>query len=125
VLKIFKREGGDHSETSEAESTPSRHSSSYLDIPSAQRTIRRIHDEAVAHRDTENEKIIRKLGDICLTLSAKLKLVEDREKGYLKALNSKKKKRNRGQPFTEELKVQEGVSILFFSPSKVQKAREL
>jgi hypothetical protein len=60
-----------------------------------------------------------------LTLSTKLKLAEDHEKGYLKALNSKKKKRKRGQPFTEDLGVEEGVSMLFLSPSKVQKAREL
>jgi hypothetical protein len=125
VLKIFKKEGGDHSEASGAESTPSRDSSSCLDTASAQRTIRRIVNEAVADRDTENEKIIRKLGDTCLTLSGKLKLAEDREKGYLEALDGEKKKRKRGQPFTEELRAEEGVSVLFFSPSKVQKAREL
>jgi hypothetical protein len=79
----------------------------------------------VAHRDTENEKIIRKLGGVCLTLSTKLKLVEDRGKGYLRALNSEKKKRKRSQPFTEELRAEEGVSVLFFSLSKVIKAREL
>jgi hypothetical protein len=121
VLKIFKRKGGDHP----GESTPSRHSSSCLDTPSAQRTIRRIVNEAVAERDTETEKVIRRLGGACLTLSAKLKLAEDCEKGYLEALNSEKKKRKRGQPFTEELRAEEGVSVLFFSPSKVQKAREL
>ncbi|KAK0253616.1 hypothetical protein LTR35_018355, partial [Friedmanniomyces endolithicus] len=54
-----------------------------------------------------------------------LKLAEDRERGYLEALNNEKKKRKRGQPFTEELRAEEGVSVLFFSPSKVQKAREL
>jgi len=125
VLKIFKGEGGDHPEASGAESTPSRHSSNYLDTLSAQRTIRRIVNEAVADKDTETRKVIRKLGGACLTLSAKLKLAEDRERGYLEAFNSKKKKRKRGQPFTEELRAEEGVSMLFFSPSKVQKAREL
>jgi hypothetical protein len=58
-------------------------------------------------------------------LSAKLKLAEDREKDYLEALDGEKKKRKRGQPFTEELRVEEGVTVLFFSPSKVQKTREL
>ena len=82
-------------------------------------------NEAVAERDTETKKVIRKLGGACLTLSAKLKLAEDREKGYLEALNSEKRKRKRGQPFTEELRAEEGVSVLFFSPSKIQKAREL
>jgi hypothetical protein len=58
-------------------------------------------------------------------LSTKLKLAEDREKGYLEALDSENKKRKRGQPFTEELRAEQGVSVLFFSPYKVQKAREL
>jgi hypothetical protein len=56
---------------------------------------------------------------------SELKLAEDRKKGYLEALNNEKKKRKRGQPFTKELRAQEDVSILFFSPSKVQKVREL
>jgi hypothetical protein len=77
------------------------------------------------YQHTENEKIIRKLGGVCLTLSTKLKLAEDREKGYLEALDSENKKRKRGQPFTEELRAEQGVSVLFFSPYKVQKAREL
>ena len=125
VLKIFGKEGGDHPGASGAESTPSRHSSSCLDSPSAQRTIRRIVNKAVMERNIGTEKVIRKLGGACITLSAKLKLAEDRERGYLEALNSEKKKRKRGQPFTKELRAEEGVSVLFFSPSKVQKAREL
>jgi hypothetical protein len=92
VLKIFKRKEGDHPR----ESTPLRHLSSCLDTSLAQRTIRRIINKAVAERDTETEKVIRRLGGAYLTLSAKLKLAEDREKGYLKALNSKKKERKRG-----------------------------
>lgn len=104
---------------------PSRHSSSCLHTPSAQRTIRRIVNDAVAERDAETEKIIRKLGSACITLSAKLRLAEEREKGYVGALDDEKKKRKRGRPFTEELRAEEGVGMLFFSPSKVQKAREL
>jgi hypothetical protein len=119
VLKIFKGEGGDHPEALGAATTPSRHSSSCLDTPSVQRTIRRIVNEAVAERNTETKKVIRKLGGVCLTLSAKLKLAEDREKGYIEALNSEKKKRKRGQPSTEELRAEEGIGVL------VQKAREL
>ena len=125
VLKIFGERRRDCTEASRVESAPSRHSSSCLDTPSAQRTIRRIVNEAVAERDAETEKIIRKLGGACITLSAKLRLAEDREKGYVEALNVEKKKRKRGQPFTEELRADEGVGALFFSHSKVQRAREL
>jgi hypothetical protein len=53
VLKIFKKETNDRSRTLGTQSPPSRHSSSRLDSPSAQRTIRRIVNEAVAQRDAE------------------------------------------------------------------------
>jgi hypothetical protein len=118
VLKIFKSEGGNHPEALRAEPIPSRHSCSCLDTLSAQRTIRGTINEVVAERDTETEKVIRKLHGACLTLSAKLKLAEDHEKGYLGALRSEQKKRKRGQPFTEELRAEEDVSVLFFSLSK-------
>jgi hypothetical protein len=125
VLKIFDEQRGDHPEASQVELVPSRHSSSCLDTPSAQRTIRRIVNEAVAERDAETAKIIRKLGGACITLSAKLRLAEDREKDYAEALNGEKKKRKRGQLFTEELRADEGIGALFFSPSKIRRAREL
>ena len=35
------------------------------------------------------------------------------------------RRKKRGRPFTVELRAEEGVGVLFFSPSKVQKAREL
>jgi hypothetical protein len=44
----------------------------------------------------------------------------------LKALlNNNKKKRKRGQPFTEDLRAEEGLGALFFSASKILGAREL
>jgi hypothetical protein len=89
------------------------------------RTTRRISNEAVAERDAKTEKVIEKLGNECITLSAKLGLAGDREKGYIEALDKEKKKRKRGRPFTEELRAEEGIGMLSFNHSKVQKAREL
>ncbi|KAK4970439.1 hypothetical protein LTR28_000274 [Elasticomyces elasticus] len=54
-----------------------------------------------------------------------LALSEHRKKGYIEALNNEKKKRKRGKPFTEELRAEEGSGAIFFSPSKVKKARDL
>lgn len=125
VLKIFKKETNDHSRDLGAQSTPSRHSSSCLDSPSAQRAIRRIVNEAVAQRDTETEKTIRKLGGACLTFASRLELAEEREKGFIEALNNNKKKIKRGKSFTEDLRAEEGLGALFFSPSKILRAREL
>lgn len=96
LLKIFREKGGDQSEALGA-STPSRHLSSCLDTPPAQRTIGNIVNKAVTERDARTEKAIRKLGGACITLSSKLKLAEDRERGYLEVLDNEKKK---GQTWT-------------------------
>ena len=47
------------------------------------------------------------------------------KKGYIKALNNKKKKRKCRQPFIKDLRVKEDLGILFFSPSKIIRTREL
>jgi hypothetical protein len=124
VLKIFRKETSDRSRTLGAQSPPSRHSSSCLDSPSAQQTIRRIVNEAVAQRDAETGKTIRKLGGACLTFALRLRLAGEREKGFIEALNNNKKKRKRGQPFTEDLRAEEGLSAIFFNPSKILRARD-
>ena len=125
VLKIFKKDGGEGSEGSETERCSRSHTTSCLGSPSAMRTIRRIVNEEVAQRDAHSQRVIESLGETCLSLAARCKLAEDRERGYLEALNSEKKKRKRGRPLMEELRAQEGSGALFFSPSKIQKAREL
>jgi hypothetical protein len=131
VLEILEKETSDHSRTSGAQPTLSRHSSSCLDSPSAQRTIRRIVYEAVDQRDAETEKTIRKLGGACLTFASRLSLAEEREKGFIEALNNNNnnnnnnKKRKCGQPFTEDLRAEEGLGAQFFSPSRILRAREL
>jgi hypothetical protein len=84
VLKIFGKE-----EEGLQASTPStNHSSSCLDSPSAVRTIRRIVDEGVPRRDAQSQRTIEKLGSTCLTLSAELSLVREREQGYLETINN-------------------------------------
>jgi hypothetical protein len=69
--------------------------------------------------------VIESLSETCLSLAARCKLAEDRKQGYLEALNNEKKKRKRGRPLMEEFRAQEGSGAMFFSPSKVLKAREL
>jgi hypothetical protein len=36
---------------------------------------------------------------------------------YLETINNQKRKKKRGRPFTEDLRAEEGLSVLFFSPS--------
>jgi hypothetical protein len=71
------------------------------------------------------DRTIRLLGDAYLGASARADLTEEREKGLLKSIDSEMKKRKRGSAFTEQLRAGEGLGVLFFSPSKVVRAREL
>jgi len=125
VLKIFKKEEPDDEGVLTAQTPPSTHSSSCLDSPSAIRTIRRIVNEEAAHRDAQSQKLVDKLGGACLSFATELILAKEREKGLIETINNQKNKRKRGRSFTEELRAQEGLGVLFFSPSKVARAKEL
>jgi hypothetical protein len=121
VFKIFRKD-----EEGLQASTPStNHSSSCLDSPSAVKTIRRIVNEKVAYRDVQSQRTIEKLGGTYLTLSTELSLAKEREQGYLETIDNQKRKKKRSRPSTEDLRAGEGLSVLFFSPSKVTRAREL
>ena len=58
-------------------------------------------------------------------MSAKLSLARERGQGYTKTINNQKREKKRSKPFTEDLRAEEGLGILFLSPSKVTRAREL
>jgi hypothetical protein len=125
VLKIFDKEAGEALYDSSA-STPSESlRSSYLDSPRATRRIRRIVGRSVGADGARKDRTIRLLGDAYLGASARAQLAEDRVKGLLKSIDSEKEKRKRGSAFTEQLRADEGLGVLFFSPSKVFRAREL
>jgi len=125
VLEIFEKEASDNSEGLQAPTPSTNDSSSYLDLPSAMRAIRRVVNEEVAHRDVQSQRTIEKLGNTCLTLSAELSLAREREQGYIETIDNQKREKKRGKPFTEDLRAEEGLGVLFFSPSKVTRARKL
>jgi hypothetical protein len=125
VLKIFDKEGGEGSDSSQASAPSESLRSSCLDSPRATRKIRRIVHQGVAADDARKDRTIRLLGDAYLGASARAKLAEEREQGLLKSIDAEKNKRKRGRAFTEQLRADEGLGVLFFSPSKVVKAREL
>jgi hypothetical protein len=125
VLKIFDKEAGEALDDSSASAPSASLRSSCLDSLRATRRVRRIVDRSVATDGTRKDRTIRLLGNAYLGASARAELAEEREQGPLKSIESEKKKRKRGSAFTEQLREDEGLSMLFFSPSKVAQAREL
>jgi hypothetical protein len=119
VLKIFDKEAGEALDDLSASVLSESLRSSYLDSPRATRRVRRIVDRSVAADGTRKDRTIRLLGDAYLGASARAELAEEREQGLLKSIESEKKKRKRSSAFTEQLRADEGLGVLFFSPSKV------
>jgi hypothetical protein len=125
VLKIFDEKGQDRHEASEVEPVSSRHPSSSLDTPSAQRTIRRIVNEAVAEKDAEIEKSSGNWAEHaspCLPSSSWWKIARKA------MLRLSIKRRRKGSVDSRSSKSSERVRVsacCFFSLSKVQRAREL
>ncbi|OQN95385.1 hypothetical protein B0A48_18633 [Cryoendolithus antarcticus] len=58
-------------------------------------------------------------------LATELTHAREREQGYLEVIQQQKRRKKHGRPFTEELRAQEGLGVLFFSPSKIERAKEL
>jgi hypothetical protein len=127
VLKIFKKGVAGDEDVVTDQATSDRHSSCCLDSPSAMRTIRRIVSEEVALGNAQSQRLVDKLGNACLTFATELILVRERERGFIETIDSqqKKKKKKRGRPFTENLRAEEDLGALFFSPSKINQAKAL
>ena len=125
VLKIFDKEEDQALEDSPASAPSESLRSSCLDSPSATRKVRKIVTKAVAAKGARKDRTIRLLADAYLGASARATLAEEREQGLLESVNAKKEKRKRGRPLTQQLRAEEGLGVLFFSPSKIARAREL
>jgi hypothetical protein len=72
-----------------------------------------------------HDKKVRKLNDTLMALSTENILLKLRCKGLEKAIMKKQKKGNRGKALMSELRAPENGGAIFYSPSKVQRAREL
>lgn len=89
------------------------------------RTIRRVLSEGVALGNAQSQRLVDKLGNACLTFATELILAREREQGFVETIHSQQKKRKRGRPFTEDIRAEEGLGALFFSPSKINRAKAL
>jgi hypothetical protein len=125
VLNIFDKEGGEALDGASASAASESLRSSCLDSPRATRRVRRIVDRSLAAGSVRKDRKIRLLGDAYLGASARAELAEEHEQGLLQSIGSEKKKRKHGSAFIEQLRADEGLGVLFFSPSKVARAREL
>lgn len=68
---------------------------------------------------------IKKLTNTIKNLAATNILLKSRIKGYQLALKNEQKKRQRQKPLFQQLAAQENGRAIFYSPKKVQEAREL
>ena len=67
----------------------------------------------------------RELTKIVKNLSATNILLEEQIKGYQRALQNERKKRQRQKPLFQQLPTQNKGGAIFYSPKKIQQAREI
>ena len=60
-----------------------------------------------------------------MNLTSEVSILRYENKGLRRAVFNEKKKRQRGRPLFEELRANNKVKCTFFSPKKIQQAREL
>jgi hypothetical protein len=125
VLNIFEKGEADDKDVVPDRAQSEGHSSCCLDSPSAMRTIRKVVSEGVALGNAQSQRLVDKLGNACLTFATELMLAREREQGFIEAIGSQKNKSKRGRPFTEDLRAEEDLGALFFSPSKINRAKAL
>ena len=58
-----------------------------------------------------------------MAFATELTLAREREQGFIETMDSQQKKRKRGRPFTEDIRAEEDLGALFFSPSKINRAK--
>jgi hypothetical protein len=125
VLQIFDKGKANeltHSNTPHGSQSSRELSDTCLPTPTRLRSIRRLVGE---DHGSDFQRVIKKLADTCVAFATELTLSRDRERGYIEALNNQKKKQKRGKPFTETLRAEGDLGVLFFSPRKVERAKEL
>ena len=86
------------------------------------RKLRAMVNDVVASQNLQKEK---KLVDTVIDLSTSNAMLQARLEGLEQALIDEKKKRKRGKGLFEELRGIEGQGAMFFSPSKIQQAKDL
>ncbi|HEV7738417.1 MAG TPA: hypothetical protein VGO47_13725 [Chlamydiales bacterium] len=74
--------------------------------------------------EAHDRKTHQKLLDIAMTITTDNALLKARVQGLEQALYNEKKRRKRGQALFEELRANDGQGAMFFSPQKIQQAKE-
>ena len=79
-------------------------------------------------RDVVNKVIepqAKRLKNTVLKLTTNIALLRSENKGLQKAFSNKKKKRTRSKPLFNNLRAETDCKAIFFSPLKIERAKEL
>lgn len=84
--------------------------------------MRRLLQDVV---DEVTEPQAKRLENTVLKLTTDIALLRSENEGLRKAFSNKKKKRARGKPLFNNLRAETDCKAMFFSPSKIERAKEL
>ena len=89
------------------------------------RRIRALLKEFSSEVATSQQAKLQKLSNTLDYVTTENVLLKAENKGMREALHNEKKRRKRGKALFEEFRAQEGEGALFFSPAKIQAAKDL
>ena len=98
---------------------------SIFNSPSKVRKLRSVVNTASARSDRKTQKILEKLSDRMLTVSAELALSKLENQQHVEAQNRERKKKKRRLRISEQLRAEEGSGTLFLGPSEIQRYRDI
>lgn len=119
VLGLFKKSAPPPFE----ESRPtSNHSTKSAISASDWRSIRALVKDVLSE---QTDSKVLKLNNTILTLTTEVTLLKHQNDGFKRALTNEKKKRKRNKGLFEEIRAQDGHGATFFSPTKIQSAKDV
>ena len=105
---------------------PSQDSSSSSRISASDwRRIQALLKETIAQGAQEHDAKLKKLANTLDHVTTENVLLKAENRGMKQALYNEKKRRRRGKALFEEFRAQEGQGATFFSPAKIQAAKDL
>ena len=117
VLSIFNRQLDQH----QTEPRPPSSSGSSNLSASEWRKIKSLVKEAMSEQD---ERQVQKLTNTILAITTENAILKAQNTGYVAALNNEKQRRKRGKHLFKEFRAQDGQGATFFSPAKIQSAKD-
>ena len=125
VLKSFPEAQSARARSRRSTQRSSNSPPSVYDSPSKTKRLRSMLNASSSHSDYKTQKMLQRLGDTVLGLSAKLVLANLRVKHLSESLCEEEERKKKRRKVLDELRGSGPSETLFMSPSKIRRTRDI